>query len=63
MMMFLTEIKAVSSTGQELYFDGPIVKAGSIQEAEEKAVLMNPNLKVLGQYMGYAGSFNDLELS
>lgn len=63
MLMFLSEIKAISSTGQEHLFSGPIIKATNFQEAQEKAIKMNPDLIIVGQYQGYIGAFDDLELS
>jgi len=63
MLMFISEIKAISSTGQEHLFSGPIIKAISFEDAQEKAIKMNPDLIIVGQYLGHMGVFNDLELS
>ena len=63
MLMFISEIKAVSSSGQEHLFSGPIIKATNFQDAQEKAIEMNPDLIVIGEYQGHIGVFDDLELS
>ena len=50
MMVFLTEIPAVLSDKSVKVFEGPLIYAINIEEAEKKAVQMNKDLIVVGEY-------------
>jgi len=61
MMMFTTEIPAVTSDGIVKYFEGVIIKAETFKQAEIKAKKMNENLIVTGEYISSAEHYDVLE--
>jgi hypothetical protein len=63
MMMFSTEIQCTNRDGKRLFFNGPIVKADCLANAEKEAKKMNNELYVVGEYLGFLGGDSDLELS
>lgn len=62
-MMFSTEIQCTNRDGKRLFFNGPIVKADCLANAEKEAKKMNNELYVVGEYLGFLGGDSDLELS
>ena len=49
--MYITEISATTSDGKTRIYDGVLIKANSVREAQETAFKMNKDLKVVGEYV------------
>lgn len=49
--MYITEISATTSDGQTKIYDGVLIKAKSVLDAQELATKMNKDLKVVGEYV------------
>ncbi len=50
-MMYVTEIAVIRTDGSREIHSGPIIQANSQKEAQEKAKIMNKDLKVVGKYI------------
>tara|TARA_B100000513_G_scaffold194106_1_gene122410 strand:+ start:120 stop:305 length:186 start_codon:yes stop_codon:yes gene_type:complete len=50
-MMYVTEIAVIRADGSREIHSGPIIQANSQKEAQEKAKIMNKDLKVVGKYI------------
>ena len=51
MRMFVTEIPATTSDGKTRYYEGVLIQAKNIVEAQRKAKTYNPHLEVVGEYV------------
>ena len=49
--MYITEISATTSDGKTKIYDGVLIKAKSVLDAQELATKMNKDLKVVGEYV------------
>lgn len=55
-MMWFTEITIITSTGEEQTHEGPVVTANTFEEAQENAIEMNAELRVIGEYIDSVGN-------
>ena len=51
MRMFVTEIPATTSDGKTKYYEGVLIQAKNILEAQKKEKTYNPHLEVVGEYI------------